>query len=217
MHGDPGARFFLVRHGEVDSNRAMRYLGRTDEPLNDRGVGQAAALAGAFSALSIDAVRSSPLTRASATAAAIADASGLDVDTDPRLAELDFGSWEGLSRDEVMSRSAADRELLHRWETDPETPAPSGESFSELRLRVVACLDELSTGHPGASIVIVSHVGPIKIALCSALGLPMARSRRVFLDPATISVVDWADEPVVRLVNGHGHLGFERARWMRRS
>jgi ribonuclease H / adenosylcobalamin/alpha-ribazole phosphatase len=64
-------------------------------------------------------------------------------------------------------------------------------------------------------VVLVSHVGPIKALLCSALAAPLAAARRMFLDPGTLSVVDWGESPVIRLFNAHGHLGWEAARWMR--
>jgi broad specificity phosphatase PhoE len=64
-------------------------------------------------------------------------------------------------------------------------------------------------------VALVSHVGPIKALLCAAMGLPLTATRRVFLDPATVSVVDWATTPIVRLVNSHCHLGWAEARWLR--
>ena len=68
--------------------------------------------------------------------------------------------------------------------------------------------------HPGEWIVLVSHVGPIKALLCATLGAPLATARRMFLDPGTVTVLDWGSHPVVRLFNAHGHLGWESARWM---
>ncbi len=62
--------------------------------------------------------------------------------------------------------------------------------------------------------VLVSHMGPIKVLLCAALQLPLESAGRIFLDPATISVVDWGPDAVVRLVNSHAHLGFAKARWL---
>jgi broad specificity phosphatase PhoE len=211
------SRLFLIRHGEVDSNRRMRYLGRSDEPLNRVGRRQAEDLAGAFATIAIDAVRSSPLQRALATARSIAEATGAELEIDDRLVEIDFGAWEGRSRDEVLAGSAHDRELVRLWETDPSTAAPAGESFTELQVRVRRCLDDLAAHSSAASVAVVTHMGPIKVALCTALGLPLGRSRRIFLDPATVTVIDWGPEPIVRLVNGHGHLGFDAARWLVRD
>ncbi|MGD8440931.1 MAG: histidine phosphatase family protein [Holophagae bacterium] len=216
MPVSPSTRLFLVRHGEVDSNREMRYLGRTDEPLNGVGRRQAAALAGAFGSIAIDALWSSPLCRTVATAEAIADATGAAIRIDRRLTELDFGSWEGLTRHQARNISPEHRERVRSWEADPAIRTPDGESLAELQSRVLAATGDIVTECPGASVVIVTHMGPVKVLLCAALGLPLERTRRIFLDPATISVVDWGTEPVVRLINGHGHMGFDQARWMER-
>jgi probable phosphoglycerate mutase len=73
---------------------------------------------------------------------------------------------------------------------------------------------QLEVEDAGRWIVLVTHVGPIKALLAAALGVPIPAARRLFLDPATISVVDWGKTPLIRLVNSHGHLGWESARWM---
>lgn len=209
-------RLFLVRHGEVDANRSYRYLGRRDDALNDIGRGQADALAAALSGLTIDSVVSSPLRRAGETAQGVADRLGLKVETDPRLVELDFGDWDGLSRTEVVTSSEEDRRFLEAWEIDPTIPTPNGESLAQLQGRAVGLADELLATRSGSTMVLVSHMGIIKTLLLAALNLPLKSARRIFLDPATISVIDWGDAPVVRLVNGHAHLGFGNARWLGR-
>jgi probable phosphoglycerate mutase len=198
----------------VDANREMRYLGRRDDPLNSTGETQAAALARRFEGLRLDAVVSSPLARALATAQRIAAAAGCGLHTDRRLAEMAFGRWEGLTPEEVRSGGEDDARLLERWRIDPTCAAPGGESLAEVQRRVVELADELRRQRPGESIALVTHVGPIKALLCDALGLPLDRTSRLFLDPATISVVDLAEPPVVRLVNDHGHLGWAAARWL---
>jgi broad specificity phosphatase PhoE len=68
---------------------------------------------------------------------------------------------------------------------------------------------------PGVSVALVSHVGPIKALFAAALGISQSASRRLFLDPGTISVIEWSDRPLVRLFNSHAHLGWDSARWMR--
>ena len=220
-------RLFLVRHGQVASNRDLRYVGSRDETLTELGRRQAEALAALLAAVRIDAVLSSPLARALATAEAIAAAAGLDVARDERLREQSFGSWEGLSRDEVRARSDADRALLESWERDAEIAPPGGESLASVQRRVLALVDELRAGghleapRPGSgaseprSVVLVSHVGPIKSLLAAALDLSLDRGgRRMFLDPGTVSVVDWGDPPILRLCNSHAHAGWTSARWM---
>lgn len=212
---DSTLRLFLARHGETAGNREMRYLGVRDEPLSPSGVEQAGRLAAALASLPLAAVYASPLQRTAATAHRIAAAvSGreLAVRFDPRLREQDFGAWEGLTRAEVLAGEG--REALLAWESDFSTTPPGGESLSAVQERALGLVADLAAAHGGEQIVLVSHVGPIKALLCAALGAPLATARRFFLDPATLSVVDWGERPVIRLVNAHGHLGWESARWM---
>jgi broad specificity phosphatase PhoE len=209
-------RLILIRHGEVEANRSYQYLGRRDDPLNDTGVGQAQAIARTLRALPLSLVLTSPLDRTRSTARGLRR-SGAPVRDEPRLLELDFGDWEGLSRSELTARSASDQERVLAWEADPNLSPPRGESLVELRERVVALADELARDAAGDTVALVSHMGPIKMLLCTALDLPLTRASRIFLDPATISVVDWGPRPVVRLVNSHSHLGFDHARWLHDS
>jgi probable phosphoglycerate mutase len=131
------------------------------------------------------------------------------------LRECSFGDWEGLSRSEVLARGAEDARLLENWEHDAACAPPAGESFADLQKRVLSLVEQLCLRHAGETLVLVSHVGPIKVLLCAALGAPLSALFQLFLDPATISVVDWREQqPLVRLFNSHAHLGWERGRWM---
>ncbi|MBO0792596.1 MAG: histidine phosphatase family protein, partial [Ktedonobacteraceae bacterium] len=106
-------------------------------------------------------------------------------------------------------------QLLAAWERDATIVPPGGESFEQVRERVVGAVERLAERHEGQTVALVSHVGPIKVLLCSALGSPLSSMFQLFLDPATISVVDWKrPRPVVRLFNSHAHLGWGQARWM---
>jgi probable phosphoglycerate mutase len=212
---DSFVRLFLVRHGEVEANVTMRYVGRQDDPLNEKGRYQAERLAAAFAELTIDAIYSSPLQRTQNTADAIADATGTVVQVESRLIELDFGDWEGLTRAEVAAGGPTARATLESWEHDPELAVPGGESLVDVQRRMTDLARQLATEHPGKSIVLVSHMGPIKTLVCAALGVTLKTTRRLFLDPATITVVDWSKRPVVRLFNSHAHLGWTDARWMK--
>ena len=207
----PTLRLLLARHGEVPSNRELRYVGSLDEPLAAPGLEQADRLAAALAGLPVRAVYSSPLRRAQETGRRIAAARDLPLRLDPRLREQAFGEWEGRTRREVL---AGDGERLLRWEADLGSEPPGGESLDAVQRRMLDLVGDLSREHPGDWIVLVSHVGPIKALLCAALGVPLAAARHLFLDPATLSVVDWGDHPVVRLFNAHGHLGWDSARWM---
>jgi len=146
----------------------------------------------------------------------IAARHGVDVQVTDALAEGRFGLWEGLTRTEVLARSTQDEQWLRAWEKDPSITPPEGESFEAMRVRVCAAAEHLAQLHPDQTIVLVSHVGPIKVLLCDALGAPLSSILRIFLDPATISVVDWRQpHPLVRLVNSHVHFGWEQARWIK--
>ena len=210
----PPPRLFLVRHGEATANVEMRYLGRRDDPLSEHGANQAAQLSRALAPLPISAIITSPLRRAADTAAKIAQAHQVPVQADERLREGGFGEWEGLSRAEVLARSPLDKLLLAGWESDPNVAPPGGESLQVVQARSLALVQEVAATYAGQWIVLVSHVGPIKTLLCAAMKAPLSTTRHLFLDPATISVVDWSDQPVVRLFNAHGHLGWGAARWM---
>lgn len=214
---DNPTRLFLVRHAETAANTEMRYLGSRDDLLTERGHEQAGRLAGSIGDLPVAAVLSSPLRRAFDTAEPIARKLGLEVRIDARLRECGFGEWEGLTRREVLDRSPEDALLLGRWEDDPRCSPPGGESMEEVQRRAMDLISEEAARPAQGWIVLVSHVGPIKALLAAALDLPISSVRRLFLDPATISVVDWGIPPVLRLFNSHAHLGWDRARWMPRT
>ena len=209
----PPLRLLLVRHGEVLANRELRYVGSRDEPLADSGIAQAESLAAAVAPLPVRAVYSSPLSRARETGGRIAAARDVPLHLEPRLREQSFGDWEGLTRAEVLS--AGRRARCGGWEADLGTAPPGGEAARRRSRRGCSTWSASSpASHAGEWIALVSHVGPIKALLCAALGAPLATARHLFLDPATLSVVDWGERPVVRLFNAHGHrLGRRRAGW----
>lgn len=208
-------RLLLVRHGETLANREFRYLGARDDALSEVGERQAVQLADALSILPVAAVISSPLQRAFHTAVPVAVRHQLPVTLLEALRECSFGSWEGLSRAEVIARGPADEQRLHAWEHDPTIAPAEGESFLDVQKRVLQAVETLYQQYAGKTLVLVSHVGPIKVLLCSALNAPLSSMFQLFLDPATISVIDWhPSRPVVRLFNSHAHLGWESGRWM---
>lgn len=150
----------LTRHGETDWNRERRVQGHTDRPLNDTGRAQALALAQALAGESLEAVYASDLSRAYETARAVAEPRRLPVRTVPELREKNFGTWEGLTDEEIFSRFPDARR--GRW-GDGETP-------EHVASRVVVALQEIAGRHPGATVLVVSHGGPLRAVLshCSA-------------------------------------------------
>jgi broad specificity phosphatase PhoE len=215
-------RLFLVRHAEALANPDLRYLGSRDDPLTELGQWQAKQLAQALAAFKLAAIYTSPLTRALETARQLARMHHLAPISDARLAEAAMGTWEGLRRTEIIERSPEDAAQHQRWEADPTVSPPGGESIADVQTRVLACVHDLAQRHSGAAVVVVSHVGPIKALLCAAMDVPLTAARRMFLDSATVSVVDWGAAAVdwgvpavLRLYNAHHHLGWEAAPWMR--
>ena len=147
-------KLYLARHGETDLNIDDRYQGRSDLPLNERGLAQAEALAAALP-LDITHIVSSPLQRALHTAQAVGRARGLPVRTMAGLREKHFGRFDGLTPAEVAARFPAlwHGGVLTSW----DQPPPGGETTRAVVQRVSACLDELRAAHAGDTVLLVVH------------------------------------------------------------
>jgi broad specificity phosphatase PhoE len=142
----------LVRHGETDWNLTRRVQGHTDRPLNDTGRAQARELAARLADEPLDAVYSSDLLRAHETARIIAAGRGLDVTAVPDLRERDFGTWEGLTDDEILTRYPDAR----------ERPWGDAETREEMSRRVLEALERIAETHPGKRVLVVAHGGPMR-------------------------------------------------------
>ncbi|MFZ5814750.1 MAG: histidine phosphatase family protein [Bacillota bacterium] len=157
---------YLVRHGATAANQEGRYIGCSEHPLSPEGEAQAARLAAFFRAEPPAAIRSSDLGRALQTARAIGAATGLPVQPDPRLRELHFGQWDGLTYTEIEALAPAP---LRAWLEDPEHRAPpGGESLASLRSRALAALAE----SPDRT-VLVTHGGVVRALLAHLTGRPL--------------------------------------------
>ena len=151
----------LARHGETDWNRELRIQGSSDIGLNELGRRQAQYLAQELTDVELDAIYSSDLSRAQATAAAVAATHDLEVNLDPRLRERSFGSWEGLTREDISTFSPGSRH--------------DGESDDEVRVRVLAAVEEIAANHPGQQVLVVSHGGALNTLWHHALGVRVER------------------------------------------
>ncbi|MFE7745505.1 bifunctional RNase H/acid phosphatase [Nocardia sp. NPDC057455] len=199
-------RLLLLRHGQTELSLERRYSGRGNPPLTALGREQAARAAKMLAAKGdIAAVISSPLGRARETAEAAAVALGVAVEVHDGLIETDFGAWEGLTFAEAAQR---DPGLHARWIGDPTVAAPGGESFEEVLERVRAALRDLLERYPGANVVVVSHVTPIKTLLRLALDVGPALLYRLHLDLASLSIAEFYLDggSSVRLVNDTSYL-----------
>jgi len=196
----------LLRHGDTQLSPEHRFSGLSDVPLSASGTRQARAAADRLAAgAPIDAVVSSPLQRAVATAAIAAGELGLTASIDDDLRETDFGEWDGLTLAEIQQQWPAAAEV---WRCDPEQAPPGGESFAATADRVNQACDRLLRDHGGQTVLVVSHITPIKILLCRALSVPLATLYRLYLGSACISEIQWhgREFAAVHRVNDTSHL-----------
>lgn len=200
-------RMLLLRHGETPYSAEKRFLGRRDMPLTARGVEQGRAAVRRLSSVpDVAGVVTSPLRRCRKTADLIAAALGVEASCDDGLVETDFGEWEGHTFGEIQRRWPVE---LDHWLSSADVAPPGGESFAEVTHRVRQARDRILAAYPGGTVVVVSHVTPIKTLLRLALDGPVSVLHRLYLDTGSLSIVDWyADGPAaVRLVNDTSHLG----------
>ena len=203
--GEP-TRLLLLRHGQTELSVQRRYSGRGNPELTELGVRQATAAANYLGQMGgVEAVVSSPLQRAYDTATAAAKALGLDVAVDDDVIETDFGRWEGLTFREASER---DPELHRRWLRDTSVPPPDGESFDAVAARVLRAQQRILTEYAGKTVLVVSHVTPIKTLLRMALDAGPAILYRLHLDLASLSIAEFYPDGAasVRLVNQTAYL-----------
>ena len=199
-------RLLLLRHGQTELSVHRRYSGRGNPALTDLGRRQAEAAAAHLGRRGgVAAVVSSPLERAYDTAALSAKALGLDVTVDDDLIETDFGGWEGLTFAEA---GAADPELHGRWLRDTSVTPPGGESFDDVHIRVRRARNRIIAQHGGSTVLVVSHVTPIKTMLRMALDAGPAILYRLHLDLASLSIAEFYPDGLasVHLVNETSYL-----------
>jgi probable phosphoglycerate mutase len=208
----------LARHGECAANLERRYVGRSESPLTPRGERQAARLAAAIAAdpsLRIERIVSSPLGRARFTAEAIvaalprAEGGELTVELDERFAELDYGEIDGEAIAAVGGHGEG-------WLADSSIPAPGGESIDEVAGRVFTACTELrgwlERAPEGAATLVVSHVVPVKLAVCWALGVAPVTMWRMNLAVASLTrIAVGGGAPRLERYNEHAFLGEDRS------
>lgn len=192
----------LVRHGETDWNKELRWQGHHDIPLNQTGLAQAEAVGGYLASDRFHAVYASDLSRAQATAEAICrHHPAREIKTDARIRELSFGAWDGLSAQEIDARHGpgtfaayfADR--LHRV-------PPGGEEVQHLFERVSLFIDDIIESHVGESVVIVAHGGSLRAIISILLTGGVAAWQHIELGNCSVTRIVGKEHgrPVVRLL-----------------
>jgi alpha-ribazole phosphatase len=194
-------RLILVRHGEPEEAARGRCYGRLDVGLSHAGREQVERVASRLSSSDLAAVYASPRRRSVESARIVGRPHGLTPEIVEALAEIDFGLFEGMTYDEAAESYP---DVYQTWMERPtEVAFPGGESFAQMRERVVGAMATLRSGHERRTVAVVSHGGTNRVALAEALNLASADIFRFDQSFASINVVDYFGEtPIVRLLNG---------------
>ena|SRR5512134_1361620 len=176
----------VIRHGETAWNREKRMQGTTDTQLSDVGREQARALGRRLAGSGFAALYTSDLARARDTARAIAEHTGRDIVTDPRLQERRFGIFEGLTVEEIVARYPDEHARFAS--RDPDYAVPGGESARSFTQRCIGCLAEIAIRHRGTEVVVVTHGLVLDSLYRAAHGLDPGARRPVPLINASLNV-----------------------------
>ena len=184
-------RIILVRHGQTKWNSEGRVQGRTDIPLNARGMAQAEAVGEWLSGRKIDAVYASPLMRAHDTAKAIADRQGVCVKLLGEMIEIDFGLWEGKTKRELAAEFP-EFWTDWSWHLDEQKSAMmQAESAYMILERTKRAIDAVMEENAAdATVAIVSHTMPIKLLMADAVGIPLENMRQVKVDNSGVCEIE---------------------------
>jgi len=201
----PITELILIRHGETDWNRELRFQGHIDVPLNDTGHEQARRLGARLADEAVDHLISSDLMRAQQTAAPAARLLELEIVPSVALREQHFGIVEGMRADEIQSRHPRAWEDWLKFHED--NAMPEGESPRQFHARIMEALGAIGVQHAGRRVLVVTHGGVLDMVWRTARGLglngprqseiPNAGFNRIRLAdasrPQEIEIVDWAD------------------------
>jgi glucosyl-3-phosphoglycerate phosphatase len=169
------SRLIIMRHGQTDWNAAARFQGQSDSELDDVGRAQASAAARVLATETPDVIVSSDLKRTVATAAALADMTGLRVRLDARLRERHFGQWQGLLRAEIAERFPAE---FARWLKGDPDPGCGIEPLDSVAQRVGAALADAAAGAGDGTVIAVTHGAAARHGLGELLGWPHEHMRQ---------------------------------------
>lgn len=198
-------KLLLARHGATELNSARMFVGQRDAELSALGQSQVKKLSGRLAAEKIDVIYSSDLRRAMVTAETIASKHKLEITTCPELREVDYGKFEGLTFEQIAQLYPELAGLCLNW--DLQLKFPDGESVEELKQRVNKFLGRLKHHDQEQTVLIVAHGGPLRLIICSLLGIDPRHWRQMHLDLASLSIVNiYPEVAVLSLLNDTSHL-----------
>jgi phosphoserine phosphatase len=205
-----GPRFLLIRHGETDWNRAGKFQGQIDVPLNDNGRQQASLAAEFLKTIQIDFGFTSPMSRPKETAEIIIEGRELTLVEDADLREIGHGLWEGKYESEIEAEYPGE---LQRWHTHPESvQMPEGENLQDVWTRATAAWQQTiqQVGNVQQTGIVVAHDATNKVLLCHLLGLGLADIWKIKQGNGAVTVIDYPDgiegQPVIQALNLTSHL-----------
>ncbi len=182
---------WLIRHGQTDWNLEGRYQGQSDVPLNAAGMAQAEAFAASLCEQQFDALYTSDLARAYQTAQVIAACTGLPVQADPRLREINQGQWQGRTLEEIKGIYNEGAQAK-RVAIDPVTTrAPGGESVWEVSQRMAQAADDIARRYPSGRVLVVGHGLALATLYCQAEGFPLAQVYSHIPENTQATIITW--------------------------
>jgi probable phosphoglycerate mutase len=188
---EPPTQLIFLRHGETPHTVDKRFSGSggDDPALSDTGRAQAQAAAEYLSRIGgVDAVVTSPMLRTRQTAEVVAAKLGLEPVVDKAWVECSFGDWDGHTFAEIQQKWP---DALNAWMESTTVAPPGGESFDACARRARSARDGLLARYPGKTVVVVTHVTPIKLMVRGVLQAPMTSLFRMELRPATLTEIHW--------------------------
>jgi len=182
----------FLRHGQTDFPTNRIYCDDIEDPaLNELGLAQAKSSALSFNGTNIEKIYCSPAKRTMMTAKEVVSVTGAELEIVPEWVERRFGEWEGLYFNDIEERYPA---AYSQWKQDMVGYTPKGgETINDVVSRLKGGLQRITARHLEENILIVTHVGPIRISLCQAMEIPLTNYRQIRIDYASKSRVDYGE------------------------
>lgn len=178
----------VIRHGETDWNRHKVFRGTHDIPLNENGRAQARLVAAALEGTAIDAIYTSPLSRAKETAEIVSEPHGIQPTVHDGFMDMDYGEWTGNADSEVAERWPAEHAA---WATTPHTVRPpGGTTLAEVFTNAFGAMEALAGKHDGQTVAIVAHRVVNKLLVIGALSLGLDRFPFIIQGNCCINVLE---------------------------
>jgi probable phosphoglycerate mutase len=181
-------RFYIVRHGQTEFNIERRLQGRLDSPLTDKGRSDAEALGKYLSNVHFDLVLASPSKRAQTTAQLICQGRDVSIEVEPDMREINLGSWEGMTREEVMGAFPVEGEIFYN---KPHLYKPlEGDSYYDVQDRAVNFIKRLAEQYKEGDILIVTHTVVVRAIVAYFRGIPMERVWEPVVEGTSITILE---------------------------